>query len=114
VKEITVTPWCDGTHPERVRATHERTLTIDGRKPRVVDLCDEDNERLQRLYDEGAPAEQTRRRSVAASGAAPAATNQAVDGGFPCDHCPRSFPTSQGRATHTTRSHPEVRQEAAS
>ncbi len=28
--------------------------------------------------------------------------------GFPCEHCDDSFPTSQGRAAHTTRKHKPV------
>jgi hypothetical protein len=40
MKEITVTGYCDGNHEDKIRSVVERTLSVDGSKPVLLDLCD--------------------------------------------------------------------------
>lgn len=40
MKRIQVLAFCDSEHETPVRATHERTVAIDGSKPIMLDLCD--------------------------------------------------------------------------
>lgn len=39
-RELRLITWCDGDHDEDVPATTVRTLTVDGGKPVLLDLCD--------------------------------------------------------------------------
>jgi uncharacterized C2H2 Zn-finger protein len=39
-RELKLLTWCDGDHDEDVVATVVRTLTVDGSKPVLLDLCD--------------------------------------------------------------------------
>lgn len=57
-KQVTITPYCDGEHMVRVVGEAERTISIDGGRPVVLDLCPEHNEIVQAvltLMANGAP-----------------------------------------------------------
>lgn len=60
MKEVTVVAFCDPLmeHEDRVPAVTERTLTIDGSKPVVLDLCGECDKVIVNLLhamESGAP-----------------------------------------------------------
>lgn len=41
MREVIIVPWCDGHDDIKVEATVERTISIDGCKPVLLDLCDQ-------------------------------------------------------------------------
>lgn len=61
MKRIQVLAFCDSEHETPVRATHERTVAIDGSKPIVLDLCESCDERYVRalliVMEQGSVAE---------------------------------------------------------
>ena len=63
MKHIQIVSYCDGTHEERVRSTIERTLSIDGSKNILLDLCetcDKQVQDLQALMERGTVADEAR------------------------------------------------------
>lgn len=57
MKQVTITAFCDGNHQGLVESAVERTVTVDGSKPVVLDLCPECDKAIQALLalmDQGA------------------------------------------------------------
>lgn len=60
-REVMILSWCDGDHEDKVRAEVERVVTLDGKRPRLVDLCrscDKLFTDVEWLLDRGADAEE--------------------------------------------------------
>lgn len=56
MKEIEVHAWCDGNHSSadgRIEAVIERTLTVNGSKPILLDLCADHDRLLTDLMEAG-------------------------------------------------------------
>jgi hypothetical protein len=101
MKEIIVRPWCDGGHDNaggRIEAVIERTITVNGSNPRVLDLCATHDRWLMDMVEAG--------------GVAPTATprvggRRKIEGPHICplcqgEHASRNALTKHVRSTHQT------------
>lgn len=51
MKETRVFAWCDMHQPEKVEATETRSLSMDGKPRRTLDLCEQHDKELDELAE---------------------------------------------------------------
>lgn len=90
-KEIEVIAWCDGPHDKRVRAGRDYTITMDGGKPTVIDLCDQ--------------CVTTFIEPVASMLQVGAEVKGSVAKSYGCPVCTFASPTPQGLGKHARSAH---------
>jgi hypothetical protein len=76
-RELQLVTWCDGDHETDVRATVVRTLSVDGGKPVLLDLCEPCDKAVQDvlvLMDAGVYAD----KALVAPGSRPPRAVRAV------------------------------------
>src|SRR5262245_34076439 len=104
MKKVTVTPYCDGVHDTEVVATVERTVSLDGDGPKVLDLCTPCDESFELFYEIVRHAE-TVLSSRPKIGRPPGTKNPNV--WLPCPEpgCSGGGKGATGLGIHTTRKH---------
>lgn len=50
MKHVTITGYCDGDHEEKTLSVIERTISVDGGKPVLLDLCEPHDKIIRDLY----------------------------------------------------------------
>lgn len=119
-KEVTITPICGGVHDEKTVATVEHVITLDNRKPTMVDMCGACDQAITdlivRFIEDGEPVEQPKSPRKAPQirpmhgKAEGLARFKGTVGNFACgwvdlrtnEQCPFRSKTEQGRNRHRT------------
>lgn len=122
MKEVTIVGYCDGDHEgDPVRSVVERTVSIDGSKPVMLDLCGEHDQQiatLLSLMERGAvlPGVTPKKKSAKAvatpgsvqrstRGGAPFLTSIPFDGPHICPECQFESKTRSALGQHLSSKH---------
>lgn len=109
MKEVRLIPWCDGHDDEKVEAVIERTITIDGCKPVLLDLCDLCDKNVivvAELLSRGVLAEKPKRKPKAKPKGdllTPADVDSQTT--TACPRCGHNSPTRSALGAHTRTKH---------
>jgi hypothetical protein len=100
MKEVQVIAYCDGEHQGRVKATRERTVSIDGSQPTALDLCDEHDEAIEAVAA-------LLSRGVMVKKGLSRPSKRGTDQQIPCllPGCGGTYRNRAGLAQHTNRTH---------
>lgn len=124
MKEVMIVAYCDGNHEGRTPSAVERTVTIDGSKPVVLDLCGECDKAilaLLTLMEQGAVVP---RREAQAAAKAPTPkkkkdkkSEKSDDEDHTCPDCGHKSPNRTALGQHLRNRHGkgfrDLRREAA-
>lgn len=108
MKEVQVIAWCSnqivhGDDPRAARATTEVTLSVDGSKPHVLDLCDDCDGTLgSTLRTAAAMGEKVGAVKVRR---APRAQPEVTDRSHVCPVCEHPFAQRKTMTTHLRKVH---------
>lgn len=108
MKEVTIVAYCDGNHENREPSSVERTVTIDGSKPVILDLCGECDKAilaLLALMEQGAVLPQAKKPAAKKASPTEASVTALSNESLSCPECEYTGPNRAALGQHTRGSH---------